>query len=171
LSAHLQDILAAAGATLRHEQRPGDIGEIIGLHGALYAREHGYSLDFEAYVAKTFSSYAWPLSTRERLWLVEKDGALRGSVAIVKAAETQAQLRWLLLDAQLRGHGIGRALVEDALRFCREQGYGSVTLWTEGSLTPAKRLYQSAGFVLAEQKQGEVWGALRTEERYTLSLV
>jgi len=103
---------AAAGAAVRHEQRPGDIGEIIRLHGILYAREHGYSLDFEAYVAKTFAGYAWPLSARERLWIVETANGLRGSIAIVLASDTEAQLRWLLLHPELRGHGLGKRLVD-----------------------------------------------------------
>ena len=159
---------AAAGAAVRHEQRPGDIGEIIRLHGILYAREHGYSLDFEAYVAKTFAGYAWPLSARERLWIVETANGLRGSIAIVLASDTEAQLRWLLLHPELRGHGLGKRLVDEALAFCRASGYRSVLLWTEASLTTATTLYRRAGFTLSEEKTGTIWGAVRTEERYEL---
>jgi GNAT superfamily N-acetyltransferase len=161
---------AAAGAAVRHEQRPGDIGEIIRLHGILYAREHGYSLDFEAYVAKTFAGYAWPLSARERLWIVETANGLRGSIAIVRASETEAQLRWFLLHPDVRGHGLGKRLVDEALAFCRECGYATVILWTEGSLTAATTLYRRAGFVRTETKKGTIWGAVRTEERYELRL-
>jgi GNAT superfamily N-acetyltransferase len=169
----MAEALRRAGATLRHEQRPGDVGEMIRMHGVLYAREHGYSLDFEGYVAKTFSTYAWPLGPRERLWLVEKDGVLAGSIAIVKAAEdpgARAQLRWLLLVPGVRGFGLGRCLVEEAVAFCRSAGYRSVLLWTEASLTTATTLYRRAGFALTEQKTGVVWGKERTEERYDLSL-
>jgi len=162
--------LAAAGATVRFDQRPGDIGAIIRLHGLLYAAEHGYSLDFEGYVAKTFAGYAWPPSKRERLWLVEKAGDLRGCIAIMKAAETTAQLRWLLLLSDLRGCGLGRALVGDALAFCRENGYSVVTLWTEGSLSIATTLYRRFGFVKVETKTSRIWGKERTEERYDLQL-
>jgi hypothetical protein len=37
----LAGALASAGVALRHAARPGDIGELICLHGVLYAREHG----------------------------------------------------------------------------------------------------------------------------------
>ena len=67
------------------------------MHGELYATEHGYIMDFEAYVAKTVSGYPRPLELRERLWIVEKAGAVRGSIAIMKSSEKEAQLRWLLL--------------------------------------------------------------------------
>jgi GNAT superfamily N-acetyltransferase len=164
------DALSRAGAAVRHEQRPGDIGLIIAMHGELYAREHGYGLDFEGYVAKTFSAYGWPLGPRERLWLLEKGNMLGGSIAIVKASESAAQLRWLLLAPALRGYGLGRGLVDDALDFCRESGYRSVLLWTEASLVTATRLYRQAGFTLTEWKTGLTWGAERTEERYDLRL-
>jgi N-acetylglutamate synthase-like GNAT family acetyltransferase len=101
---------------------------------------------------------------------VEKSGELRGCIAIVKASDTIAQLRWLLLLADLRGCGLGRALVSDALAFCREKGFSSVTLWTEGSLSAATSLYKSFGFVRTEAKTSEIWGKMRTEERYDLRL-
>ncbi len=166
----LSQALAAAGASLGTEARPGDIDELIRMHGVLYAEEHGYSMEFEAYVAKTFSGYTWPLGNRERRWIVEKAGAVRGSIAIVKASEKEAQLRWLLLHPDLRGHGVGRALVEEAVSFSRENGYSSVIFWTEGSLQAATTLYRRSGFVRTEAKTGEVWGAVRTEERYELRL-
>jgi GNAT superfamily N-acetyltransferase len=170
MEAELKRALSKAGAALRFDQRPGDIGEIIRLHGLLYSSEHGYGLDFEGYVAKTFAGYAWPLSMRERLWLVEKSGELCGSTAIVKTSPTCAQLRWLLLRADLRGHGLGRALVSDALAFCRESGYRSVMLWTEGSLSAATTLYRSFGFERTEARTSVIWGSERTEERYDLPL-
>lgn len=161
---------ARAGAVVRTETRPGDIGSLIRLHGVLYAAETGYSMEFEAYVAKTFSGYRWPLGARERLWLVEKDGTLAGSIAIVKASETQAQLRWLLLDARLRGRGIGRALVQEAVTFARAQGYASIVLWTEDSLVTAASLYRQAGFTRTEESTAEAWGAVRTQSRWDLVL-
>jgi GNAT superfamily N-acetyltransferase len=162
--------LAAAGAALRDGPRPGDIGEIIRLHGILYAKEHGYSLAFDAYVAKTFSDYAWPLGDRERLWIVEKDGSILGCIAIVQASPAEAQLRWLLLDPRIRGCGLGGGLVADAVDFSRACGYEKVILWTEGSLVAATALYRKAGFVLTQQKPGVIWGAARVEERYELPL-
>jgi len=166
----LSGALASAGVALRHAPRPGDIGELVRLHGVLYAKEHGYSLAFEAYVAKTFSDYAWPLGDRERLWIVEKGGSLLGSIAIVQASPTEAQLRWLLLDPRIRGLGLGGGLVTEAVDFSRGCGYETVILWTEGSLAAATSLYRKAGFVLTQRKPGVIWGAARVEERYELRL-
>ncbi len=161
---------SAAGVVLRHDLRPGDIGEIVRMHGDLYARENGFSPAFEAYVAGTFAAYVWPLSARERLWIVEKNGRMAGTIAIVRGTDSAAQLRWLLLGADLRGRGLGRAMVEEAVEFSRLSGWSSVFLWTVSSLTVATSIYRRAGFTLTETKTHELWGAVRTEERYDLSL-
>jgi len=166
----LADGIASAGAALRCGPRPGDIGELIRLHGVLYAKEYGYSPAFESYVAKTFSDYTWPLGDRERLWIVEKEGSILGSIAIVQASPAEAQLRWLLLDPRLRGFGIGKGLVAEAVDFSRACGYEKVFLWTEGSLSAATALYRKAGFILTQQKSGFIWGAARVEECYELRL-
>lgn len=93
-----------------------------------------------------------------------------GSVAIVKFSDKEAQLRWLLLDPEMRGMGLGRRLVEEALDFCREAGYSSVFLWTVKTLTTAIKLYRSLGFIETDQQTRELWGTIITEVRYDLSL-
>ncbi len=66
-------------------------------------------------------------------------------MAIVEFSEDEAQLRWLLLDLGVRSRGIGRQLVEEALKFCRIAGYSFVFLWTVEALKVATNLYQSFG--------------------------
>jgi GNAT superfamily N-acetyltransferase len=166
----LERACSEAGAGLRQELRPGDIGEIVRMHGELYAEEHGFSVGFEAYVAGTFAPYPWPLAGRERLWIVETDGRIAGTIAIVRGSDNAAQLRWLLLRADLRGKGLGRAMVAEAVAFSRLCGYSSVFLWTVSSLSAATSVYRRAGFERTRTKTHELWGAVRTEERYDLSL-
>ncbi len=156
--------------SIRSQLKPGDIGTLAYLHGILYAREYGWDYTFEAYVAGPLAEFAKAHNARERIWIVEKDGQIAGSIAIVEASEQEAQLRWMLLTPDLRGQGLGRLLVQEALEFCQAQGYASVFLWTVSLLTPATRLYQSVGFRLTEQKSHHIWGADLTEQRYDLML-
>jgi N-acetylglutamate synthase-like GNAT family acetyltransferase len=155
---------------VRRDLKPGDIGYLTYLHGTLYADEYGWDYTFEAYVAGPLAEFAKSHSDRERIWIVEKDDKVAGSIAIVEASKEEAQLRWLLLAPDLRGRGVGRMLVEEAIGFCREKGYSKVFLWTVSRLKEAAELYRSAGFKLAEESTQKLWGTTVTEQRYDLTL-
>jgi len=159
-----------ANVKIRHHLKPGDIGYLAYLHGVLYAKEYGWDHTLEAYVAPPLAKFAMSQTDRERIWIVEKDGETAGSIAIVESSKTEAQLRWLLLHPDVRGYGIGRRLVEEAIAFCRESGYSSVFLWTVRGLLAAAHLYESVGFHLTEEKTHKIWGAVLTEQRYDLKL-
>ena len=159
-----------ANVSIRNQLKAGDIGYLTYLHGILYANEYGWDYTFETYVAGPLAEFAKRHNNRERIWIVEKDGQITGSVAIVEASEQEAQLRWMLLTPDLRGQGLGRTLVEQALDFCKKQEYHSVFLWTVSLLTAATKLYQSVGFQLTDEKTHRIWGAKLTEQRYDLKL-
>ena len=116
------------------------------------------------------AEFAKSHSSRERIWIAEKEGKIVGSVAIVKFSEKEAQLRWLLLDPEVRGQGLGRRLVEESLNFCRKVEYSSVFLWTVNTLPVAAMLYKSAGFIQTEELTHVLWGSVVTEVRYELAL-
>jgi len=156
--------------SIRHDLRPGDVGYITYLHGTLYAPEQGWDHTFDAYVAIPLAEFAKSQSPLERIWIVEKEGRINGSAAIVKFSEKEAQLRWLLLHPEVRGRGLGRRLVEEALDFCRDAGYSSVFLWTVNTLPIAAQLYQSVGFKQTDELTHELWGSTVTEVRYELAL-
>lgn len=162
--------ILSANVSIRNQLKPGDIGYLTYLHGILYANEYGWDYTFEAYVAGPLAEFSKTHNDRERIWIVEKDRQVSGSIAIVAASEKEAQLRWMLLTPDLRGQGLGRFLVEETLEFCKAQGYASIFLWTVSLLTPATRLYQSVGFQLTEQKTHRIWGVELTEQRYDLTL-
>jgi GNAT superfamily N-acetyltransferase len=162
--------LSETNVKVRHDLKPGDIGYLTYLHGVLYAEECGWDYTFEAYVAGPLAEFAKSRKGRERIWVVEKDGIVAGSVAIVEASKEKAQLRWFLLHPDLRGQGVGRLLIEEAIRFCKENDYSLLFLWTVSALTAAAKLYRSAGFRLAEENTRELWGATVTEQRYDLDL-
>jgi ribosomal protein S18 acetylase RimI-like enzyme len=156
--------------TLRTALRTGDLGAVVSLHGTLYAQEYGFDATFEAYVAGPLAEFVLAASPRQRLWLAERAGLLVGCAAVVAAGPDTAQLRWFLVDPAARGVGLGRRLLGEAVRFCQEQGYRTVTLWTVSALTAAARLYRAAGFRKVEEKPARRWGVEVVEERYELRL-
>jgi len=177
--------------SIRTDLRPGDIGMVVHLHGALYAEEQGWDSTFDGYVAGPLAEFARSRSDRDRIWIVELKDAIGaavgrgegrwigeceeakrivGSVAIVEVSEDEAQLRWLLLAPVVRGLGLGRRLAGEALAFSRSAGYKSVFLWTVRGLEAATSLYESLGFEETEEKTSEIWGSTVTEVRYDLKL-
>ena len=155
---------------MRHDLHPGDIGYIIYMHGIFHALEQGWDHTFEVYVAVPLAEFAQSKSSREKIWILVEGDRIAGSVAIVKRTEEEAQLRWLLLEPEIRGRGIGRWLVEEALDFSRISGYESIFLWTVETLYIAANLYRSVGFVQRERLTHEIWGSTVTEVKYELPL-
>ena len=153
-------------STIRNDIRPGDLGSLIYLHGTLYQPIQKFDLTFEIYVAEILLPFFKHHSERERIWIVEQNGTVKGSIAIITFSETEAQLRWFLLHPDLRGQGIGKRLVQEAVAFAKNAGYQCCHLWTTGDLKAAGHLYQSAGFRRVQSTPRVMWGAQVTEEKY-----
>lgn len=152
------------------ESRPGDMGWVIQRHCDLYGATHGFDKDFEKYVLLGLAEFIQRDAGRSKLWIAEQDGNRLGCIAVVEQEDNQAQLRWLLVEPQARGLGVGRKLSETLTTFCREQHYDSIFLWTIDSLEPARKLYQSIGFELAESIDSTMGGEPCVEQRWELML-
>ena len=158
-----------SSVSIRHELHPGDVGYITYLHGLIYGREQGWDHTFDAYVAVPLSEFSKSHTARERIWIAEMEGKIVGSAAVVESSEIEAQLRWLLLDPDVRGMGLGRLMFEEAVEFCRSAGYSSVFLWTVSTLNAAINLYRSVGFEKVDETTHEIRGRTVTEVKYQMS--
>ncbi len=146
--------------TLR-THRSGDMGVVVALEGAGYATQFGWNETFEALVARIVADFLEKFDAqRERCWIAEIDGRQVGHVFLVKHPEQAgvAKLRLLYVDPAARGMGLGRALVEECVRFAREAGYRRITLWTQSILKAAHRIYQQAGFRLVREEAHHSFG-------------
>ena len=153
---------------IRNNIEPGNIEDIISLHGSLYASEYGFDKTFEQYVAEPLHEFAMSHTIREKIWIVEQRRIVQGCLAVVKSDETKAQLRWLLIHPDLRGNGIGKKLLDEAVQFTRENGNTSLFLWTVSILDAANKLYTRAGFHLTDEKAHTIWGKPLIEQRFEL---
>jgi DNA-binding MarR family transcriptional regulator/GNAT superfamily N-acetyltransferase len=156
---------------LLRPHRPGDMGWITQRHGALYAWEYGWDLQFEALVAEIVAKFIRNFNPRrECCWIAEKGDENVGSVVLVEETETAAKLRLLLVEPKARGLGIGARLVQECLRSARQAGYQTVRLWTNSVLVAARRLYEREGFRLIEAQPHFSFGHELISETWELAL-
>ncbi len=161
----------AKNVTFREGLKPGDIGFLIHLHGMLYAKESGYSLQFEGYVAKTFYDFLATYSKdNDRVWMAEYNQEIVGCIAIVHHSDKEAQLRWFLTHPTFRGTGIGKKLLNMAMDYCKEKKYSNVYLLTTSLQDKAIEMYKKVGFVQTESTESSDWGRKLYEERFDLTL-
>jgi ribosomal protein S18 acetylase RimI-like enzyme len=157
--------------TIRRDLGPGDLGEIIAHHGRLYGGEYGVDSTFEGHVASSVAAAGGRGFPRdgEGIWIVERGGAHLGSIALTDDGD--ATVRWFVLDRSLRGRGLGRRLIAEALELARSSGYERVCLETFSELTAAAHIYRGHGFELQSEQTGPRWGRERiTYQRYELVL-
>jgi GNAT superfamily N-acetyltransferase len=149
----------AGDLTIRDDLRAGDLGAIATLHGTIYAAEHGLDARFEAGVARGLADAVergWPV--RGRLWAVERNGELAGSLGLTDEGDGVGKVRWFLLVDELRGGGLGRALLEELIGEAEEAGLATLRLETFSALRAAAHLYRSLGFELTDSQRFSGWG-------------
>ncbi|HTX26743.1 MAG TPA: GNAT family N-acetyltransferase [Streptosporangiaceae bacterium] len=163
--------MSAGNVTIRRLGKPGDLGWVVMAHGEMYAREFGWDATFEALVARIVADYAGSHDdTTQAAWIAEYEGRRVGCVFCVAADKQTAQLRILLVDPAVRGHGVGARLVDECVQFARQAGYKRMTLWTNDPLAAARRIYLSRGFQLVEEEPHHSFGATLVGQVYELGL-
>lgn len=154
--------------------RIGEIGWLIHRQALLYNLEQGWNGEFETLITTIYAEFeAAPASPGKALWVAEQGGEVAGSIFILPAAGEEqgtAQLRMLYVEPAFRGQGLGKRLVDEAVRFSREAGYRRIILWTQDCLTSARRIYQAAGFQLVREERHHSFGADLNGQYWALDL-
>jgi GNAT superfamily N-acetyltransferase len=157
--------------SIRTQLKPGDIGYVTYLHGALYGKEYGYGIQFESYVAKGLCEFYEKYDPkRNRVWVCEHNDRMIGFLLLMDRGQA-AQLRYFLIEPEYRGIGLGSKLLSLYMDFLRACGYRESYLWTTHELSTAAFLYARLGFRLTEEKESTAFGKPLREQRYDLVLV
>jgi ribosomal protein S18 acetylase RimI-like enzyme len=159
--------------TIRRELGPGDLGRIVAHHGSVYLPEYNLDSTFEAHVGASVAAAGKRGFPRERegIWIVEVEGRHAGSVALTDEGDGLAALRWVVLDPDLRGRGLGKRLIGEVVERAGALGYECIGLETFSELRAAGRIYRSYGFEVRWEETGPRWGRERiTYQRYELNL-
>jgi DNA-binding MarR family transcriptional regulator/N-acetylglutamate synthase-like GNAT family acetyltransferase len=166
----LGDELPASPVLVR-PPRIGEIALVASRQAQVYTSEFGWDGSYEGLAAEIAGKFAQGHDAeREACWIAEWRGDLAGSIFVVDAGKGVAQLRLLYVEPKARGLGIGTTLVAQVVSFARAKGYKKIRLWTQESLTAARKLYAAAGFRLTESKPHRSFGKDLVGEYWELEL-
>lgn len=122
--------------------RPEDAAEVARLAGEL-----GYPVRVADMAARLAAILPSP---RQRVTVAEDDGRLLGWIAAERRLTLESGARveivGLVVDAAARGTGIGRALVEDAERWARGQGFDAIGVRSNVTREASHPFYERLGY-------------------------
>ena len=156
--------------TIITEFAPGSLGTIIALHGQHYAQNWGFGTFFEAKVAHELAAFAGRMASNDLVLLTYDNEGLAASIVLdlndPVSGERGCHLRWFICAQLCRGTGIGRKLMDRAMSHADEHSNGNVWLTTFVGLEPARDLYESYGFTLTHEQEGEAWETVVKEQEF-----
>ena len=154
---------------------PGLIGVVSALFGRAISASHGVDWTLDAMIAEQQCEFFRRFDPeRDCVWVVMRDGLPQGALTIdgprPEAGREAARLRFFILDESLRGRGLGRGMVSEAMRFCHDRRYRSVFLTTLPGLDAATRLYTEHGFHHAAESEMPFHGSPFVEHTFECRL-
>ncbi|NJK44835.1 MAG: GNAT family N-acetyltransferase [Pleurocapsa sp. SU_196_0] len=92
-----------------------------------------------------------------RVWLILEADIVIGYVVLIWSYSLEygglaAELDELYLRSEARGHGVGRAVMQQVLEICREAGVVLLRLETEPGNEAARGFYGSLGFEIVKRE-------------------
>jgi GNAT superfamily N-acetyltransferase len=150
---------------------PGLIGVVSALFGRIISASHAVDCILDAMIAEQQCEFFRRFDAeRDCVWIAMSGGIPRGALTIdcprPETGREAARLSFFVLDESLRGHGLGRAMVAEALRFCRDKQYHRVFLTTLPGLDAATHLYTEHGFQQIAENDMGVHGSIFVEQTF-----
>ena len=90
-----------------------------------------------------------------KIFVCEVDGVIEGMVMLLFTVSTflgkkVALLEDMIVTPESRNKGLGSLLINHAIAFARREGFGRITLLTDGDNDAAQQFYRSKGFSQSE---------------------
>ncbi len=148
---------------------PGLLGWTLAEHGRYYAEHWDFGPFFESKVASEMADFVGRMDRPgNHIWSV---GDPQGFVATLTLDGDDSQdglthLRWFITYARARGQGLGKRLMQTALAQAKADRARGVFLTTFAGLDAARRIYDSSGFTMVQERQDRTWGTEVLEQRF-----
>jgi [ribosomal protein S18]-alanine N-acetyltransferase len=144
-------------SSVKYRVRTGgaeDLAGVMRLERATPEAPHWGESEYAAIVSADGSA---EVSVRRCLFVAESDAGLLGFAVgkiLVSGAVRLAELESVAVSALARGAGVGKALCEVVIRWCRELGAEEIELEVRAGSVGAVALYRGLGFVAVGQRDG-----------------
>jgi len=145
------------------------LGRVTTMHAEFYSMNYGFGQEFETKVGSEMAEFLSRVArVPNEVWSAGLDGKIVGSISIdgEDLGGGIAHLRWFVLDEKARGSGVGKRLLNAALKFVDDYGFKETHLWTFKGLDAARRLYEQTGFSLVHEETGAQWGSEVLEQKF-----
>ena len=129
-----------------------DAPAVIDLIGRVF-EEYAFVFDPAVELPDLFAFDRHYGTAQAAFYVARQDGAVVGSVGVGRLDGGTAELHRLYLDARLRGRGLGRALVDVVLHWCRRAGVRHLVLWSDTRFDRAHALYERMGFTRTGERK------------------
>lgn len=132
----------------------GDLAGVMGLERAAPEAPHWTEGEYAAIVSSDGSAEA---VVRRCLFVAEAKGGLMGFAAgkvVVSGALRLAELESVAVSVSARRVGVGRALCEAVISWCRDRGATELELEVRAGGVGAIALYKGLGFAVVGQRGG-----------------
>lgn len=137
----------SAGLVLRFA-RDDDAAAIIALISAVWSEYPGKTLVAADDMPELLAPATAYARRDGRFWMVEADGQVLGTVALMPSAEPGVvELQKLYVAREMRRNGLGGFLCHLVEREARERGAHAIELWSDVKLLDAHRRYERRGYV------------------------
>lgn len=145
------------------EIKPGEASLAAHFYYKIFEQQFDFYPSTEQYFLRIVTEYFDDMDNN-RIWVAEEDGKIKGTVAIVKHGEHDAQLRLFGTDLSMQGTGMGKKLLQTALLYCNEKEFTHISLWTIDICKAALHLYEQFGFRMTDTKPNDSWAAYHMTE-------
>ncbi len=114
------------------------------LHGRAFAARERWGTDAIGLQLALPGAFGWIAPT--------------GGMILARVAADEAEVLTLAVDPAVRRHGLGRALLGQALATARQRGASAIFLEVASGNSAARALYAGAGFVTVGHRRGYYQG-------------
>ncbi len=107
--------------------------------------EYGFTWESGGYNVDTEDVKAFYLDGGGAFWVMESEGEIVGTGAIMPEGNGRCELCRLYLSKASRGKGWGKMFYEFIIAEAKKSGYREMEIWSDVKLVEAHRLYERSG--------------------------